>query len=70
MLRTVKHYIDELPDIPFSQFFLLYIMDVQDVNIDIEADMLFRNKDLDVSTICNVNTVINDVYEGLVKQHD
>ena len=40
MLETVKTYIDELPDIPFDQYYQNYVCRVQDQNIKIEIDSL------------------------------
>ena len=40
MLGTVKTYIDELPDIPFDQYYQDYVCRVQDQNIRIEIDSL------------------------------
>ncbi len=40
MLATVKTYIDELPDIPFDQYYQDYVCRVQDQNIRIEIDSL------------------------------
>jgi hypothetical protein len=40
MLETVKTYIDELPDIPFDQYYQDYVCRVQDQNIRIEIDSL------------------------------
>ena len=40
MLETVKTYIDELPDIPFDQYYQNYVCRVQDQNIKIEIESL------------------------------
>ena len=33
MLETVKKYINEIPDVPFDEFYQGYICDVQDQNV-------------------------------------
>lgn len=38
MLNTVKSYIDELPDMPFGEFYQRYIFEVQDQNIVVEVN--------------------------------
>ena len=45
MLNTVKRYIEELPDIPFSQYYQTYICDVQDMNILAEINSV-NTKDM------------------------
>ena len=45
MLETVKTYIDELPDIPFDQYYQNYVCRVQDQNIKIEIDS-FKSDDI------------------------
>lgn len=45
MLETVKTYIDELPDIPFDQYYQDYVCRVQDQNIRIEIDS-FKSDDI------------------------
>ena len=40
MLATVKNEIANLPDITFEQYFMEYIMEVQDANIDKEMKFM------------------------------
>lgn len=51
MLTTVKEYIRDLPNIPFEQFYISYIMKVQDDNIISETKFLNANNLLDVGMI-------------------
>ena len=43
MLSTVKTYIQELPDIPFEDYYQNYIFDVQDRNIEMEVYSIKTN---------------------------
>lgn len=45
MLDTIKHYINTLPDISFSQYYQKYINDVQDYTLGQEVKDL-RNADI------------------------
>lgn len=38
MLDTVKSYIEELPDMPFDEYYQRYICSVQDQNITVEVN--------------------------------
>jgi len=53
ILKTVKEYIEELPNITFHQFYISYIMKVQDDNIELESKFLSANNLLDVGFIEN-----------------
>lgn len=43
MLETVKSTINNLPSISFERYFIEYIMNMQDLNIDNEVSFLLRN---------------------------
>ena len=43
MLDTIKQTIKEVPFISFEEYFLRYVMKMQDDNIDNEVSFLLRN---------------------------
>lgn len=51
MLETIKRTIKEVPFISFEEHFLLYLMQVQDDNIDNEVAFLLRNNLLSVMSV-------------------
>lgn len=40
MLKTLLNLIDNIPNIPFQEFYSNYVMDVQDKNIELEFDLI------------------------------
>lgn len=48
MLETVKSAIKDAPFISFEQYFVRYVMEVQDQNIDQEVSFLFRNNKMNM----------------------
>lgn len=65
MLETVRSEIKNLPSCTFSQYFIEYVMSVQDSNIDSEFSYLRRHNQLD---ILNVDRLISEYLSRLVKQ--
>lgn len=63
MLETVKQAIDNLSDISFEEFYMQYVMSVQDTNIEREFSFLLDKNILDVP---NMGHLIQNTYEGLV----
>jgi len=51
MLKSVKSYIDELPNITFNQHFVNYMVQVQDTNIKYEFELLAQRNILDVHSM-------------------
>lgn len=51
MLRIIKEFIDDLPDITFNEFFIQYMIAVQDSNIDSEFRKLASRNILDVKSM-------------------
>ena len=64
MLTTVKEFINNLPNISFEQFYISYIMKVQDDNIVSETKFLNANNLLDVGMI---ETTIMKEFERLIQ---
>ena len=64
MLETVKSHIQaSANDVPFNQFYIEYVMRVQDENIERELyTMLHKNVDIDVMMM---DRLINSTFEGL-----
>lgn len=51
MLDTVKQYIKDVPDISFQEFFQMYVLSVQDSNIDREVSYLINRNILGVNSM-------------------
>jgi len=51
MLETVKTYIRDLPDIPFSIYYQNYICDVQDRNIVLEVNSIKTDEILTIERL-------------------
>lgn len=64
MLETVKAYIKTMPNISFSQYYVQYICEVQDNNIEAEMEFLISHNEL---TPMRMNKLLQKSYEGLVK---
>lgn len=64
MLETIKSYIQaSANNVPFNQFYIEYVMRVQDENIERELyTMLHKNVDIDVMMM---DRLINSTFEGL-----
>lgn len=61
MLETVKSDISKGPFISFGQYFTQYVFDVQDQNIESEANTLFKYNHIDYKKL---NEVIDDEMGG------
>jgi len=59
MLDTVKSIIEELPDMPFDEYYQRYIFDVQDQNIQAEVSSV-KPED-----VMSVNRLIDRLYHEL-----
>ena len=64
MLETIKKSIYQPSVSAFSDFFRSYIMDVQDLNINIELHYLISRNNLDVGSM---DILIKNTFDGLVK---
>lgn len=62
MLKTIRQKICSLPDIGFNEFYTMYIMSVQDINIKMELDFLVRRNQLAPD---NMDILIKNTYERL-----
>lgn len=51
MLDTVKQCIKDVPDISFQEFFQMYVLSVQDSNIDREVSYLINRNILGVNSM-------------------
>ena len=59
MLETVKHTIKNIPFITFEEYFIQYVMQMQDTNIDDEVTFVMRNNSL--STLSVDRLIHNEV---------
>ena len=57
MFEVIKNYIDNIPDIPFDEFYQTYIMGVQDRIIDSKV----RSAELSLHTIESTCDIINGI---------
>ena len=63
MLGTIRETIDNLPEQSFHQYFIEYMMKVQDSNIEAEFKHMIHHNDV---TVLNIGNLIQTTYEGLV----
>lgn len=64
MLETVKEYIaSDLPCISFEEYYVNYMMHMQDQNIDDELRFLLRNNFLDATVL---DTLVENTYKGMM----
>lgn len=61
MLKTVKNLVDE-PVEPFGIFYINYVMQVQDQNIDRELRSLLHSNRTDISSM---SKLIDEVYKSI-----
>lgn len=66
MFEIVMQRLADTPKCNFPQYFLQYVMSIQDSNIDSEFSYLLRHNTLD---ILNLDRLITDHLDRLVK-HD
>ena len=64
MLDTVEFLIKNSPCISFRKYFIQYVFDVQDANIDSEVTFLLRNNRLNSVAL---NQLINSQLGGISK---
>ena len=60
MLETVKATIANSPFISFDQYFLQYVFEIQDKNIDNEISFLLRNNNMNIPTIMRMLNIEGD----------
>ena len=60
MLNTVKSIIEELPDMPFDEYYQRYIFDVQDQNIEAEVSSL------NTTDILTIDRLIDKLHKELL----
>lgn len=60
MLDTVKSIIEELPDMPFDEYYQRYIFDVQDQNIETEVSSL------NTTDILTIDRLIDKLHRELL----
>ena len=63
MLETVKSYIETLDDISFDLFYINYIIEMQDMDLENEFKRLTNSSTLNPGS---VTKLIQSTYEGLV----
>lgn len=59
MLTIVKKYIEALPDTSFEQFYVNYIMQVQDENIEREMEYLSSKNILNIPAM--ENSIVKEI---------
>ena len=64
MLKIVKTLVDNTPEKPFGQFYIEYIMQVQDSNIDREIKNMVRKHRPDLNLM---QRVIENTYKYIKK---
>lgn len=67
MLDRIEDEIQSVPDIPFYQFYINYMLAVQDSNIQMEISSTFRRIRPDVKDIRDINRLIDSTYSRMVK---
>lgn len=69
MLERIKHLVDESRSskVPFNQFYVQYMMEVQDQNMDIEVSNMFKRIAVEVGTLKQVDKMIDTEHRKLVK---
>lgn len=63
MLKIVKSLVDE-PVVPFAEYYMNYVMQVQDQNIDREIKTLIR---LNKPTVFSMGKLIDYTYKNIKK---
>lgn len=51
MLETIKNCVDNLEDVPFDKYFLMYVMEVQDSMIAEELSYMLKYNVVDVNLV-------------------
>lgn len=70
MLEIIQQTIKNLPDISFNEFFIQYVMSVQDTNLDVELISIFKSTSCNVSDIVKLERLVNRNHERLMEKHD
>ncbi len=66
MLETIKECI-EAPYISFEQYFINYVISVQDTNIDNEMSFLCKHNFLNVNSMIRLSSVVQKELESFDK---
>lgn len=64
MLKIVKSFVDK-PAVPFAEFYMQYVMQVQDQNINREIKQLVR---LNKPTVFSMSKLIDYTYKSIKKE--
>lgn len=67
MLEKIKQAIQSVPNITFDEYFIMYMLSVQDRNIESEVNSTFKHVGLDVSTLTGIDHLIHKTHERLNK---
>ena len=70
MLEIIQQTIKNLPDISFNEFFIQYVMSVQDTNLDVEFISIFKSTSCNVSDIVKLERLVNRNHERLMGKND
>ena len=70
MLEIIQQTIKNLPDISFNEFFIQYVMSVQDTNLDVELISIFKSTSCNVSDIVKLERLVNRNHERLMGKND
>lgn len=72
VLETIKEAIDDAKSIErsFNQFFVDYMVSVQDLNIELEIKKRFNRLNPTIQNVSRVDRYIQNTHEGLVSEHD
>jgi len=62
-LPTIKQCIEDAPFISFEQYFIRYVMHVQDRMIDTEFSFMLRNNNI---TATSLNVLLDSAFEELI----
>lgn len=62
MLKVVRERIESVPKISFDEFYLQYMCDVQDSNIDMEFDYMVHRNTLNIRSM---ESLIKNTFERL-----
>ncbi len=62
ILKTVFDKISDLEDIPFSKFYIRYVMAMQDRGIELEVRRIGSNV-----TISQIDDLLSEVYKEILK---
>lgn len=61
MLKTITDFIQSIPEVPFSSFYINYVMEMQDIGI--ESEMYAVSKLSDLRPIDFESNIYSDISE-------